>query len=98
MESYLPTALAFLCSDLGYKTASLSTELRAYMEAKLAAAWERLEADGVSMAEPQGAVMDLWVMYAAWLYRRRDSDLPMPRVLRLALNDAKVQKAKEALT
>lgn len=98
MDTYLTTALAFLCTDLGYKSASLPTELQEYMEAKLASAYERLEAGGVSMAEPQGATMDLWVMYAAWLYRRRDSDLPMPRVLRLALNDAKVQKAKEAQT
>lgn len=82
-----------LCTDLGRSPAQVPEDVRDYMLSRIDAARARLEKDGVNVDSGEADALDLWVMYAAYLYRRRDSDAAMPRSLRLALNDAKVSSA-----
>ena len=85
--------LALLYTNLGYKQKSIPDDVKAFIESQLAAADARLINDGVDISSTAADITDLRVMYAAYLYRHRDSDKPMPRSLRLALNDAKVAAA-----
>ena len=85
--------LGLLYTNLGYKQKSIPDDVKAFIESQLAAADARLMQDGVNISSAAADITDLRVMYAAYLYRHRDSDKPMPRSLRLALNDAKVAAA-----
>lgn len=85
--------LAMLYTNLGYKQKSIPDDVKAFISSQLAAADARLVKIGVNIESTDADVTDLRVMYAAYLYRHRDSDKPMPRSLRLALNDAKVAAA-----
>lgn len=85
--------LGLLYTNLGYKQKSIPDDVKAFIESQLAAADARLINDGVDISSTAADITDLRVMYAAYLYRHRDSDKPMPRSLRLALNDAKVAAA-----
>ena len=88
-------ALALLMTDLGYINGNVVPDaVKALIEHKLEAADARLEAAGIDPKSDSQSVLDLRVMYAAYLYRHKDSDREMPRSLRLALNDAKVAAAK----
>ena len=58
------------------------------MEQYIAAAKEFIEREGVALAAPYSAEDgQLIIMYAAYLFRKRDSDTGMPRMLRWALNN-----------
>lgn len=48
---------------------------------------ERIEQTGIDIDASSTSDMDLIVMYASYLYRKRKTDEPMPRMLRLAIND-----------
>ena len=87
--------LAFkrLCIDLGRTEVSLTEEVKDYIRSKLDAAAARLVKAGIDLNDGEADTLDLWIMYAAYLYRRRDSNETMPMSLRLALNDAKVAAA-----
>lgn len=87
--------LAFnrLCVNLGRTEASLTEEVEDYIGSKLDAAAVRLRKAGVDLSDGEADTLDLWIMYAAYLYNRRDSNEPMPMSLRLAINDAKVAAA-----
>lgn len=87
------TIYARLCVDLGRTAEKIPQGVADYMRGRIDAARERLAEDGVDVEAGGAAMEDLWVMYAAYLYRRRDSNEGMPRSLRLALNDAKVSAA-----
>lgn len=76
--------LTMLKTDLGIKSTAYDTRL----EQLLTAAEKAIMAEGattLSTADPID--MQLIVMYAAWLWRRRDSMDGMPRMLRWALNN-----------
>lgn len=91
--------LSQLYTDLGYKPASTPAEIQEFIKAKLDAADDALLNAGVNPKAGTAAVNDLRVMYAAYLYRHRNSDRAMPMSLRLAINDAKVSAAtREAAT
>lgn len=85
--------LARLYTNLGYKQKSVPDDVKAFIESQLDSADARLMQAGVNISSSAADVENLRVMYAAYLYRHRDSDKPMPRSLRLALNDAKVATA-----
>ena len=85
--------LTLLFTNLGYKPNSISGDVKAFIESQLAAADARLVKIGVNIESAETDVTNLRVMYAAYLYRHRDSDKPMPHSLRLAINDAKVAAA-----
>lgn len=93
MEKLKETALALLMTDLGYMVGSVPQVVKDLIAGKLDAAAERIKEMGINLEADNAAHRDLWVGYAAYLYRHRDTDRPMPRSLRLAINDAKVAAA-----
>ena len=83
-DTQLTTILAALKVDLGIKgTTAYDDRLKQIINAS------------ADMITREGAVLDfinyedaqLVVMYAAWLWRRRDTGEGMPRMLRWALNN-----------
>lgn len=80
------TLLTMLKTDLGISAATTAYDTR--LTQYLNAAKEAIIREGattISITEP--ADMQIIVMYAAWLFRRRDSMDGMPRMLRMALNN-----------
>jgi hypothetical protein len=74
--------LSGLKIDLGIRAEAYDGRLRD----RLQEAQERLAAEGITLEDTQ-ADRDLVIMYAAWLWRRRDGMEGMPRMLRYALNN-----------
>ena len=75
--------LEMLKVDLGIVTSAYDTRLTQYISyAKQSIKEEGAELDLSSVAD-----MQLVVMYAGWLWRRRDTGEGMPRMLRYALNN-----------
>lgn len=74
--------LAGLKVDLGITTTAYDTRLTAY----LTFAQDAIKEEGITLSSsPQDD--QLTIMYAAWLWRRRDSGEGMPRMVRYALNN-----------
>lgn len=69
-------------TDLGISTDAYDERLRS----RLLTAQARITAEGVTLGDTEED-RDLVVMYAAWLWRFRNSSEPMPRMLRYALNN-----------
>lgn len=79
------TMLEMLKVDLGIRTA---TAYDARLQQLLTAAQSAITKEGASTLDASDPLdQQLIVMYAAWLWRRRDSMDGMPRMLRLALNN-----------
>ena len=76
--------LEFLKVDLGITTTVYDARLRSY----LTAARQGIEQEGVKNLNT-GTMNDaqIVIMYAAWMWRRRDSMEGMPRMLRWKLNN-----------
>ncbi len=74
--------LSMLKVDLGITTASYDQRLTALV----GSAKEMITREGISLTEELEDVQ-LLVMYAAWLWRRRDTGDGMPRMLRYTLNN-----------
>lgn len=78
------TMLTMLKTDLGIST---STAYDVRLEQLLTAAQRAIIEEGASTLDASEPLdMQLIVMYAAWLWRRRDSMDGMPRSLRYQLN------------
>lgn len=90
--SYTQTEYAMLKADLGFY-AEPPAAVGAYMQQLLDVALRRLKTDGVAVDQTDPEDEALVVMYAAWLYRKRDAGGAMPPMLRLALHDRKVREA-----
>lgn len=76
--------LSMLKTDLGITTTAYDARLQQY----LTSAQQMIEREGVKALDL--SVLEdaqLVVMYAAWMWRRRDSQDGMPRMLRWALNN-----------
>ena len=74
-----------LKTDLGILT---TTAYDTRLTQLLTAAEQAIIAEGASTLDASDVMdMQLIVMYAAWLWRRRDNMDGMPRMLRLALNN-----------
>lgn len=71
--------------DLGITTSAYDERLRQYLEA----AEKEITREGVTLTEDDDHLV---VMYAAWLWRRRDSGAGMPRMIRWALNNRVFQE------
>ena len=81
----METMLTMLKTDLGIRT---STAYDARLTQLLIAAQQAIIKEGVStLGTSKPLDMQLIVMYAAYLYRKRATDEPMPRMLRWALNN-----------
>ena len=77
--------LTMLKTDLGIRT---STAYDARLTQLLTAAETAIRKEGASTLDASAPLdQQLIVMYAAWLWRRRDEMTGMPRMLRLALNN-----------
>ena len=77
--------LTMLKTDLGIIA---STAYDARLTQLLTAAEKAIRGEGASTLDASDPLdQQLIVMYAAWLWRRRDEMTGMPRMLRLALNN-----------
>lgn len=81
----METLLTMLKTDLGIRTATTYDMRLFQLLASARAAIINEGATSINEYAPDDA--QLIVMYAAWLWRRRDSMDGMPRMLRLALNN-----------
>lgn len=75
--------LTLLKVDLGITTDRYDERLEVYIEAARTA----IETEGVSLDSDSPSDGNLVVMYAAWLWRKRDTGEGMPRSLRWMLNN-----------
>lgn len=91
----METMLNMLKVDLGILS---STRYDERLTQLLTAAKSAIIDEGVATLDDADPLdQQLTVMYAAWLWRRRDDMQGMPRMLRLALNNRVVrEKAGEA--
>lgn len=81
--------LEFLRVDLGFMEPDAATQK--YMEHLLETSRLELGAKGIDLIETNADDLSLIVMYAAWLYRRRDGSGAMPDMLRYAINNHKAR-------
>ncbi|MBR1659246.1 MAG: hypothetical protein IJ705_02895 [Oscillospiraceae bacterium] len=79
----METMLAMLKVDLGLTTEAYDERLAQY----LTNAGALIEKEGVPLDRGELRDQSLIVMYAAWLWRKRDEMGEMPRMLRFALNN-----------
>jgi hypothetical protein len=77
------TILTMLKVDLGIRN---TTAYDARLTQYISAAKQAITREGATL-QPVAEDMQLIVMYAAWLWRRRDSGEGMPRMLRYSLNN-----------
>lgn len=77
--------LAMLKVDLGLTTDAYDNRLQSMMDAARA----EVIREGVDNLNTAGSVSDanLIIMYAAWMWRKRDTMEGMPRMIRWALNN-----------
>lgn len=77
------TMLQMLKIDLGITTTAYDERLTQY----LASARKAIEIEGITLDDSVVSDGNLVVMYAAWLWRKRDSAEGIPRMLRWQLNN-----------
>lgn len=77
------TMLEMLKVDLGISTTAYDDRLTQYLNS----ARDYITAEGVTLDDNIVSDMNLVVMYAAWLWRKRDTTEAMPRMLRWNLNN-----------
>ena len=77
------TMLEMLKIDLGISTTAYDVRLTQY----LASAKDYIKREGITLAEEKVSDMNLVVMYASWLWSKRDTTEAMPRMLRWNLNN-----------
>lgn len=80
-------AFVLLCADVGLAPGSVPEATRKLMDADLAASRQRLGIAGIAVDDGDLDDLQLLVMYAAWLYRGRVNDRPMPQMLLQAIRD-----------
>lgn len=79
--------------DLGISTNAYDNRLRQYLQA----AAEAIETEGITLDLQSFQDSQLQIMYAAWLWRKRDSQDGMPRMLRWLMNNRLFsEKVKES--
>ena len=83
-EEQLTTLLSMLKTDIGIKATAYDERLKQYIQT----AYKNIKAEGVQTLNVEDVEdAQLVVMYAAWMWRRRDSGDGMPRMVRYALNN-----------
>lgn len=90
------SALALLKANLGYTAGTTPAEVTLLLENDLAAARQDLQRIGIGIDDTDAADLNLLVMYAAWLYRKRVTGEGRPPMLQIIINDRKVAKATGA--
>ena len=83
-EEQITTLLAMLKTDIGITATAYDDRLKQYIKSAhkdiIAEGAQSLNVENIEDAQ-------LVVMYAAWMWRRRDSGDGMPRMVRYALNN-----------
>lgn len=79
----LKIELQMLKIDLGITTNVYDDRLRMYLQS----AKEFITREGATLREDSMEDSQLIVLYAAWMWRRRDTGKGMPRMLRWQLNN-----------
>ncbi len=82
------TMLAQLKVDLGITTDAYDNRLTQYLNA----AAGQIAREGITLDSSKADDVLLQVMYAAWMWRRRDSGEGMPRMLRYQMNNRLFQE------
>lgn len=77
------TMLEMLKVDLGISTTAYDARLTQY----LTSAKDYIEREGITLDSDKASDMNLVVMYASWLWSKRDTTEAMPRMLRWSLNN-----------
>lgn len=77
------TMLQMLKIDLGITTTAYDERLTQY----LTSAREAIIKEGITLDDSVISDGNLVVMYAAWMWRKRDTNEGMPRMLRWQLNN-----------
>lgn len=95
-EPTTATVYNLMLADLGYTGTDIPDETKALLEAKLAAAVVQLAEKGLTLDLSAVADNELLSAYAAWMYRQRSSESPMPPYLRYALNNRIVRAVTTA--
>ena len=86
----ITTILSALKIDLGITTTSYDSRLSQIIQASA----ESIISEGVSTLNPEVlGDAQLVIMYAAWTWRRRDTGIETPRMLRWSLNN-RIMKEK----
>ena len=75
--------LAMLKVDLGITTTAYDTRLTQYINS----AKEMIGTEGITLNTTDLEDAQLVVMYAGWMWRKRDNGDAMPRMLRWTLNN-----------
>ena len=75
--------LAMLKVDLGISTTAYDTRLTQYINS----AKEMIGTEGITLNQTDLEDAQLIVMYAGWMWRKRDNGEAMPRMLRWTLNN-----------
>lgn len=86
------TLLEMLKVDLGISTNAYDNRLTQY----LTTAQTAIETEGITLNMSTISDCTLVTMYAAWLWRKRDSGEGMPRMIRYALNNRLFSEKVEA--
>lgn len=83
-EEQVTTLLAMLKTDIGITATAYDERLKQYIQT----AYKNIKAEGAQSLDVENIEdAQLVVMYAAWMWRRRDSGDGMPRMVRYALNN-----------
>lgn len=82
-EEQIAALLAMLKVDLGIKATAYDNRLTEYIRA----ADKFITEEGAKLVYDDPQDSQIIVMYAAWLWRKRESGEGMPRMLRLQLNN-----------
>lgn len=77
------TMLLLLKTDLGIMTTLYDERLLQYLEA----AKQEIAREGYVLSADSADDNNLQIMYAAWMWRRRDTGEGMPRMIRWLLNN-----------
>lgn len=78
------TLMALLKADLDLL--SVPKEREAYLTQQIEAAKSMIQREGITLTDTPEDIQ-LVVMYAAWLYRKRNTGEGMPRMIRYAINN-----------
>ena len=89
--AHTETEYQMLKVDLGFY-GEPPPQVKTYMERLLESAHSSLKSYGITVNTEDMKDEELVAMYAAWLYRKRDTGEGKPRMLREALNDRKVHE------
>lgn len=83
MTTNIEIILEMLKIDLGISTSAFDERLSQYIDYAIG----EIEREGCALDDSKTEDCTLIAMYAAWLWRNRDTGAGMPRMIRYALNN-----------